>query len=640
MSRSLEIKDYNKFVSIIDPQLSPQADKIAFVTVKVDEISDEYVSNIWVVDLEGNPLLFTQGKNDFSPKWSPDGKSILFLSRRTFQPQEKGNELWIMPSSGGEPRLLLKRKEGISAPEWSPKGDKILFLSPVFDRIEEDVKIINRIPIWFDATGFVYNFRTHLFVADTFSGNYTQLTTGDIDVAQASFSSEGDEIAFIAKTVDLDPRIADIFLLKEGKEPEKQTKSNMLIETICWSPDDKHLLFRGSDLSRGGASHRTIWVMSLLDKKLRNLTGKLDRHSNRSIYYDIHGPIAIDPKPTWDGDYIYFPLQENGRFNLYRLTLNSEIPEPLVTGNFIITGYAVVNDTIVYTKSEDTKPAELYLNKNHKEKRLTRFNDTLLKEIKVSEPEYFTLKASDGVTIDAWILKPVSKKKKYPLILNIHGGPKSAWGYGFMFENQILAAKGYAVLYANSRGSGGYGEEFADIRRHYGERDFQDLMETVDYVLEHKPYIDPERVGVMGLSYGGFMTNWIVGHTDRFKAAVSIEGISNWIAEYGTTDIGFYFVPDQVGGEPWNNINQYIEKSPLTCAEKVKTPIMFIHTLEDYRCWTDQALTFYTALKAQRKETELLLFTKGSHTFGWTGKPSHRIKKLEHTLRWFDKYLK
>jgi dipeptidyl aminopeptidase/acylaminoacyl peptidase len=209
-----------------------------------------------------------------------------------------------------------------------------------------------------------------------------------------------------------------------------------------------------------------------------------------------------------------------------------------------------------------------------------------------------------------------------------------------MFENQLFAARGYAVLCVNSRGSGGYSEEFADIRKHYGERDFRDLMEAVDYAIKNRKFVDPERLGVTGISYGGFMTNWVVGHTDRFKAAVSVEGISSWFAMYGTTDIGFYFAPDQIGGEPWNNVEGYVEKSPLVYADEVKTPIMFIHSMEDYRCWVDQALSFYTALKAQGKETQLVLFLKGSHTFGWSGKPSHRIKKLEHTLNWFKKYLK
>jgi len=642
MVRPLAVEDYNKFVSVVDPRLSPQADTVAFVTVRVDEGSDEYSSNIWVVDVDSKPLLFTEGKRDHSPRWSPDGRNLLFLSRRTLQPEERGSELWIMPVSGGEPRLLFKRKEGISAPHWSPKGDKILFLSPVFEKIEEEVKVIDRIPIWFDATGFVYNFRTHLFVADVLSGNYKQLTSGNMDVLYAAFSNKGDRVAFVARANDLDPRIGDIFLLSEGGEYVKQTDSDMSIGPISWSPDDSRVLFRGNRLPRGGASHAMVWCLSLIDRQVEDLTGMLDRQSNRSIYYDAQGPFAVDPQPVWTGEYIYVPLQEGGRFNLYRRRPEDDRLEDVVVGDFIFTAYSVVGETVAYTRVEDTKPAELYLLEKGWERRLTRFNDDLLRELRLVRPESFAFKVSDGASVDAWILKPHSfrKERKYPLVLNIHGGPKSAWGHSFMFENQLLAARGYAVLYVNSRGSGGYTEEFADIRKHYGERDFQDLMEAVDYVLKNKPYIDPDRLGVTGISYGGFMTNWVVGHTDRFEAAVSVEGISSWFAMHGTTDIGFYFCTDQVGGTPWSNIKGYIEKSPLTYADEVKTPIMFIHSIEDYRCWVDQALSFYTALKALGKETELVLFMKGSHTFGWSGKPSNRIKKLEHVLRWFDKYLK
>lgn len=642
MTRLLDVVDYSKFVSVSDPRLSPQGDKIAFVVTRVDETADEYTSSIWVVDLEGNALLFTQGKYDTSPRWSPDGKSLLFLSRRYYQPQERGSELWIMPVFGGEPRLLSKRREGISAPQWSPKGDRILFLSPVVEKTEEEVKVIDRVPLWFDATGYVYNFRMHLFVADAVSGNCRQLTSDDSDVLYASYSSKGEQIAYVARTKELDPRIAEIYVLRESAEPVKLTEEDMSVGPLCWSPDDRQILFRGSNLSRGGATHASVWCMTLSDRSLRNLTGMLDRQTNRSIYYDIQGPGSVDPQPLWEEDHIYFPMQENGRFNLYKTDLDSESPAPVIKGDFIFTGFSVKGETIAYTKIEDTNPAELYVISRGIEKRLTHFNDGLLSEIGPVRPESFTFKASDGVSIDAWLLKPrgASEKKRCPLVLNIHGGPKSAWGYSFMFENQLFAARGYAVLCVNSRGSGGYSEEFADIRKHYGERDFRDLMEAVDYTIENRKFVDPERLGVTGISYGGFMTNWVVGHTDRFKAAVSVEGISSWFAMYGTTDIGFYFVPDQIGGEPWNNVEGYVEKSPLVYADEVKTPIMFIHSIEDYRCWVDQALSFYTALKAQGKEAQLVLFLKGSHTFGWSGKPSHRIKKLEHTLNWFKKYLK
>ncbi|RLI33721.1 hypothetical protein DRO56_01070, partial [Candidatus Bathyarchaeota archaeon] len=182
MVRPLEIKDYNRIVSVVDPRLSPQGDKVAFVTLRVDETADEYTSNIWVMDLEGDTLLFTQGRHDLHPRWSPDGRKLLFLSRRFYKPGERGSELWVMPVSGGEPGLLLRRKEGISAPRWSPRGDRVLFLSPVVEKVEEGVKVIDRIPIWFDGRGFTYNLRRHLFSADVLSGNYGQLTSGKMDV--------------------------------------------------------------------------------------------------------------------------------------------------------------------------------------------------------------------------------------------------------------------------------------------------------------------------------------------------------------------------------------------------------------------------------------------------------------------------
>ncbi|RLG82428.1 MAG: S9 family peptidase, partial [Thermoprotei archaeon] len=197
-----------------------------------------------------------------------------------------------------------------------------------------------------------------------------------------------------------------------------------------------------------------------------------------------------------------------------------------------------------------------------------------------------------------------------------------------------------AVIYCNPRGSDGYSEEFADIRGRYGERDFKDLMECVDFAVKSFGFIDPERLGVTGISYGGFMTNWIITHTDRFRAAATQNSISSWEAEYLTTDIGPYFVPDQIGGDPWKGWERLREKSPLYYVDSVRTPLMIIHSLDDYRCWLDQAISLFTALKLRGKEVELILFEAGGHVFGWTGKPSLREARLRHLLRWFDKHLK
>ncbi|MEM2137102.1 MAG: S9 family peptidase, partial [Candidatus Methanomethylicia archaeon] len=393
---------------------------------------------------------------------------------------------------------------------------------------------------------------------------------------------------------------------------------------------------------RGYPTHEGIWMINISTGEIRNLTGKTGYQTNLSIYYDVRGPYQAPQPPIIEGNKLYFTLTKGGTHNIYRMNLENGEIEGIVTGEFIIDNFQVKGNKIVYTKITETKPAEIYIMENGVEKKLTNFNNEILREVKIQGHEKFQFKASDGEYIEGWIMKPVNYEegKRYPAIVFIHGGPKSTFGYAFMFEHQICAANGYVVVYANIRGSGGYSEEFADIRGKYGERDYQDIMEMINHVTEKHPYIDKDRMGVTGISYGGYMTNWIVTQTSMFKAAASLNGISCWLAEFGTTDIGFHFVPDQIGGDWWTNREKWIEKSPITHANKVKTPILIIHSMEDYRCYLDQALLFYTALKYLGKEAKLLLFKSGNHTFSRSGKPKQRIKRLKYMLEWFDKHLK
>jgi dipeptidyl aminopeptidase/acylaminoacyl peptidase len=285
---------------------------------------------------------------------------------------------------------------------------------------------------------------------------------------------------------------------------------------------------------------------------------------------------------------------------------------------------------------------EVYVRKGKRETRLTHLCDAPLAEAPMIDAEHFAFEASDGANIEGWLIKPFGWRKGigYPTIFDIHGGPRSKYGYAPMFEHQIYAAEGYAVVYANIRGSDGYDQEFADIRTQYGTRDYQDFMEMVDHALGAYDWIDQTRIAVTGLSYGGFMTNWVIGHTDRFRCALSQNSICNWVSFFGTTDIGFHFGPDQIGGDPWSNPKAYAEKSPLNYAENVKTPTMFIHSINDNRCWIDQSIQMYTALKYLGVEAKLILYTEGSHTFRNLARSTIRKRRLHDMVDWFKRHLK
>jgi dipeptidyl aminopeptidase/acylaminoacyl peptidase len=295
------------------------------------------------------------------------------------------------------------------------------------------------------------------------------------------------------------------------------------------------------------------------------------------------------------------------------------------------------NGEIIYSYDNFTVPQEVYILKNQKPKRLTSINKKIINKYRILSYQKNTVKTGSA-EIDSWIVMPSSYKEKIPAILEIHGGPKTAYGNSFMLEFQILAAQGYGVIFSNPRGSDGYGEEFCDIRKKYGTIDYEDLMAVMDF-YEKNYDIDSKRTGVTGGSYGGFMTNYIVTKTNRFKAAVTQRSISNWFSMYGTSDIGYFFTRDQIGFEPWENKEEYIEKSPLFQVKNVKTPLLLIHSFEDYRCWVVEAMQFFTSLRVLGVKSKLVIFKGENHELSRSGKPFNRVKRYNEILKWFRENL-
>jgi dipeptidyl aminopeptidase/acylaminoacyl peptidase len=277
-----------------------------------------------------------------------------------------------------------------------------------------------------------------------------------------------------------------------------------------------------------------------------------------------------------------------------------------------------------------------------KDRQLTDFNRAWIVGLDLRTHENFTFKSSGGHNVEGWIMKPsgYKKGKKYPMVVEIHGGPRAAYGNALMHEFQLLAGEGYAVMYINPYGSGGYTEDFqSGLPEHYGEQDYADIMEAVDYCIKTYDYVDAARLGVLGGSYGGFMTNWIVTHTDKFKAAVTMRSISNWVSFFGTSDIGWTFGLKEMGGIPWIDEEKYMVKSPIRYVKNVKTPTLILQSEEDYRCPMEQAEQFFTALKFLGVTTEFVRTPGENHELSRSGKPKHREARLEHIVRWFRTYL-
>lgn len=643
MKKLLDYEDIVHIRLVSNPEVDPYGKKVLFLVTRMNLDKDRYESNIWLYDVERKSYeAITQGPFDKCPKWAPDGERFAFLSKRLLKEEEKGHELWIGKINGGEPRHLVTFPLGINSFDWSPKGDLLLVVAPEGE-IEEDVKHIEDIPIWFNGIGFTYNISVHLYIVDAKSGEKVKVTEGKVSVRVAKWSPSGDRIAYLVVKDRTKPYLVDLYVYDLKEDRHISIVEGYTAWDLDWSPDGEFIAFLGHNRPRGFTSHNRIWVVEASGGEPKCLTCTLDRNTINTMNSDVRGPSCTS-KIKWAGDNrIYFLVTDGGTVSLYRVSSENHLERIIGFREGIVDEFSLSwkAETIAFTYMDPLHPKELYIKSGKGIEKVTNFNEFYLSRIELSKPKHFKFKASDGIWIDGWILPPPHMKEdeKIPWVLYIHGGPKSAYGWSFIEEFHLLAAKGFAVVYINPRGSDGYSEEFADIRCRYGERDYKDLMEAVDYVLKEYKFLDPTRIGVTGGSYGGFMTNWIITHTDRFKAAVTQRSISDWISMYGTTDIGFYFVEDQICCKPWENPEKCLEKSPIRYVDNVKTPTLIIHSFEDYRCWIDQALILFTALKKKGVETKLVIFPKENHDLSRSGKPKHRIERLKAITEWMEKYL-
>jgi dipeptidyl aminopeptidase/acylaminoacyl peptidase len=642
-------EDVYELVGVSDPRISPDGRTCAYVVTTIDRDESKYVSAIWMVPVDGSapPRRFSFGtKRDASPRWAPDGEALAFVSNRD---NEKAGQLYVIPIEGGEAIKLTDLKESVEEPVWSPDGTRLAFTCRVRDveyEEEEDRKRaprrITALRYKMESVGWTSDRRKHLFVvpADG-SAEPKQITEGNFEHASPAWSPDGRSIAFTsARHRDWDIGMAiDIYVVRSsGGRPRKLTTTDGGCGQPAWSPDGRRIAFTYSpelfDLPR----HTQIAVLDVTTGRRRILTSSLDRNC---------GPFMIGREPIWAGNDVFFATEDHGTNPIYRVSSSGRTePRRVRRGKWTLTGYDVSAGVGVHVRSYANALPELYF----RDKRLTNHGASFAKEVRLNEPERFVATSADGSPVEAWIVRATDfqRGQRYPVLLNIHGGPFTQYGLGFFDEFAVYSGAGYVVVYCNPRGSSGYTEAWGRAISGpvngrgpgWGTRDYEDLMAVTDEALRRFDFCDPKRLGVMGGSYGGYMTSWIVGRTNRFKAAISERAVNSFYMEYGSADIGWMLHTAYTGAHLYEDVEEYLLQSPLSYADRIRTPLLIIHSENDLRCPIDQGEALFTALRTMKRDVEFVRVPGESHELTRSGSPRHRVQRFEIILDWFDRKLK
>lgn len=657
---NLKLKDFLDYKYLSNLEFSPNGENAGFVVNVTNYDDNNYQSNIWLLNNKTKKYSKLTSLNEERSFLWIDNSTIVFPTARDAKLKEKVSqgEKWTayysIDINGGEADKYMQIPLIVTAIKMIDKDNFVL--TAKYDNYginlndltgeernkavaklkeEKDYEVLDEIPFWSNGGGFTNQKRNRLYLYNRVSNEVTPLTCEHTVVTY--FSYKDGKVLYVGNVFegkleqregifcyDIDSKTTETLLPIDANF--RVSYAEFLEDAVICALNDCKEYGMNQNPSFYVIKSGKLELLKKHDTWMMNTVGSDCRYGGGKSYRVVNGKL-------------YFPTTvfKDSFLNTIDLAGNETV---LTNANGSVDVYDVYGDEILFAGLRGIRLQEIYSLKDGKETQVTTFNENIYTDKKLSIPEKCNF-VNDGIEIEGWVLKPVDfdETKTYPAILDIHGGPKTVFGEVFYHEMQVWANMGYFVFFCNPRGGDGRGNAFADIRGKYGTIDYDDLMKFTDVVLEKYP-IKADRVGVTGGSYGGFMTNWIIGHTDRFRCAASQRSIANWISKFGTTDIGYYFNADQNASTPWINQEKLWWHSPMKYADKAKTPTLFIHSEEDYRCWLAEGIQMFTALKYHGVEARLCMFRGENHELSRSGKPKHRVRRLEEMTNWFEKYLK